>query len=791
MTTITVDAQREQILRLLEAGQTYRFLSAADPYLNGCPGDHPMRLMAVQEYLKLGLVAPAKELLQPASPSVDLPTEFGEIVEQVAALQAVSIPWSDRQKRFEGNLAALAARGIDVGPIRDAWKSKCDGFKLFRDRNGVEQVRMRDPSGRWRWIPFLGDHRAVADAQPLPQDIKTLMPGPYLFEGLDLGWFFRRLYEATRDTFLGYSCALFLVEPDPAAFAIPLHLHDWADLLADERVFVFVGESCTERLRQTLEGDPDLPWPRQAYTLSQFRPGCVPGPIEVVRDASAVRERQIQESFADLERRYASRDIHYWADRFEQALSGKGAPLRIFASVSTHTTFLQYSMRDAQRAFESLGHQCKVLMEKTPYTTIGRLTYHAAIREFDPDIFFVLDHLRPEFEGIIPTNLPVLSWDQDQLPQVFTRKNMARVARHDFIAGYSKHKFVVSGFDERQYLLARVPTCPEQFSGEPLTDDERDRYTCDVSYVSHASQTPQAFHQEERSRLKDARLTTLLDTMFAMAPGMLAKHRLMSGGVAGVILEDASRRCGMEVRDAELRDRLLWWYLCRLGDRMFRHEALEWVAAWARRTNRTLRIYGNGWDRHPSLAEFAAGPAQNGRELLCIYRASRINLQLMPAGFIHQRALDGLAGGGFFLTRVNPTELRGKTLRLLDTRIDELGLTSTRELMECADEKLQTLLKGYFEWLDRADPDAPDLFVGLRLAAELLQSDEVFPRFKEIVFDSADEFAVVAERFLADGSLRRDVADEMRQAVLEHFSYRPEMDRFLRAMAKYLKEASR
>ena len=80
------------------------------------------------------------------------------------------------------------------------------------------------------------------------------------------------------------------------------------------------------------------------------------------------------------------RDRHYWANRFKEALSGRGEPLRILAAVSTHTTFLQYSMRDVKRAFESLGHRCVFLEEQTPYDIMGPQTYHKAIRELDADL---------------------------------------------------------------------------------------------------------------------------------------------------------------------------------------------------------------------------------------------------------------------------------------------------------------------------------------------------------------------------------------------------------------------
>ena len=791
MTTLTFDAARTELIRSLEAGEQYRFLMMVDPYLQARADDHYLRLMAAREYLKLQLVVPAREVLAEGEHLAESPPEFDMLQQSLPAHTGAAIPWSRHADRFEANLAALADRGVEPALIRDPWTTRRDDYQWFCDAHGVDQIRMRGAAGRWRWIPYLGHHKSVSDAQPLPEDIKQIAPGPYLFEGLDLGWYFQRVFSATLDTFLGYSCALFVVEPQADLLAVVLHLHDWRTILSDPRVFWFIGPGCTEALRKVWDADYDLPWPRQAFTLSAFRPPCHPGSVEVIHQEGTRRERQIATSRQELETRYAAADLDYWAKRFDEALSGRGEPLRILAAVSTHTTFLKHSMRDARRALEALGHRCVVLTEKTAYGVTGPLTYHQAIRELNPDVFFVLDHLRPEFEAFLPRNLPILTWDQDQLPHVFTVENIRRIARHDFLVGCSKSKFVVEGGNPKQFLHARVPTCPEQFGGDPLSDSEIATYTCDISYVSHASQTPKRFHEQERASCPDAKTTALLDTVYELMPAMLAKYRVARAEVWDALLVEACRHCDMIVAEGGFRTWLWSWDLWRLGERLFRHEALEWVAQWARKHGRSFRIYGNGWENHPSLAEFAAGPADNGRELLCIYRASRLNLQLMPAGFIHQRALDGLASGGFFLTRYVPGDLRGRTLRALVTRIRDTGLSTTRELLATTDQALRTLLSRYQgEWLHRSDATRTDLFNEIELSAELTYPDEVFPHFEDIVFDSAEQFAATANRFLADDDKRRAVAAEMRQVVIQRFSYRPAMEQFLTAMADYVKEAA-
>ena len=205
-----------------------------------------------------------------------------------------------------------------------------------------------------------------------------------------------------------------------------------------------------------------------------------------------------------------------------------------------------------------------------------------------------------------------------------------------------------------------------------------------------------------------------------------------------------------------------------------------------------MRIYGKGWENHPTLSEFAAGPADNGRELVCIYRASKINLQLMSAGFIHQRALDGLASGGFFLSRLTPHDLKGRLLQRIISRIDELGIDSGTALLTADDRELDRSLREFFgEHHARLAKNESHLLDDIRTAAEIRYPDEVFADFEQIGFDSAETFRKAADVFLADGHRRERITTAMRGAVVEHFSYQATMKRFLEAMADYYREMAK
>lgn len=790
MTTLTADAHREALIRAIDAKRHYEVLMLGEPYLSVCPDDDYVRLMSVRAYLTLGLVGPARAELESAREGGSWSHELQALYAQLAAIETPSTSFAELAPQFESNAAALDARGLDTTTLRGAWQARSHRYRLYRDVNAVPQVQRKSDDGRWAWFPSLRHHPQATANEPLPESLKENMPLPVLFDGVGEGGLLERIYDATLDTLVGYSCALLVVEPDAADFAVALHLRNWNHLLADRRMFIFIGDDWLSRLERHWAVELNVPLPVHALSIgprsqSPERDALVKRIEQAHRDRDAV----FRESLERTGEPYRSHTSATRARRFAEVLDGTGPPLRILCATSTHTTFLQHSMRDAERALTSLGCVCRVMKEETHYDILSPAAYHEAIQDFKPDLFFVLDHLRSGFGGTLPKNLPLLTWDQDQLPHVLTSAGVRQIAPHDFVTGYSKARCVELGANPRQFLYSGVPTCPDQFGGAPLTRVEYGRYACDVSYVSHASQTPQAFHEQERQSLKDPRAVQLLDELYDILPQLLKRHHTAHGAVIETALEEGVRRCGIAQLPADLHTRLTSWYLWRLGDRIFRHEALEWAGAWARSTGRTLRIYGNDWEHHPTLREFACGPAGNGRELMCVYRASKINLQLMPAGFIHQRALDGLASGGFFLTRLTPHDLKGRLLRRLVNRIDELGISSGRELLDSTDADLTRLLHElHGDHHGRLEANETHLIQSLRIAAEAQYSDEIFDEFERICFDSQETFRATVETFLADDAERERIATSMRNVVVERLSYRATMKRFLEHIAAYYQE---
>jgi hypothetical protein len=781
VTTLNLTDYQRHLSDLLAAGRSEEYVSVALPYLQQVPDDSQTRLMASRELIRLGLFGPARELLRPLGAQSELADVLTKLPQQCghSALAALA-------PRYEANLKVLQDRGIDVGLIRERWNADRKRYELFIDARGGHQVRAHVANGQHEWVGGITNHPSAAESAPPPPDHKELMPGPYLFDGVGMGWFFERVWRTTRDTFLGYSPALYALIREPAHLALALHLHDWRELLADPRVMLFLGDDAANKFSSLLIDDTDLPLPAFSFAQPLESGRLTPGLTGAITSIASTRSARVGAGLSRIESQYAGRDASYWLRRFSEALSGDGPPLRILASVSTHTTFLQYSMRDAARAARQLGCEFEIISENRPFERIGVSRYHAIIERFEPDLFFAIDHLRTSFINAIPATLPVMTWDQDHLQHIFTEENVRAMQPTDIVVGLPHLECVVRyGQRCEQFLPSHMATSPEEFDSSSLTESEIAPYRCDVSYVSHGSESAEAFHESELSVLTDPNARRLIGALLAPARAAVLAGEPINGLTLRTILADAEKNTGVMVADAAIRDRLVGWHLWRLCDRVFRHQALEWTGQWAVATGRTFRIYGRGWESHPTLSKFSAGVVENGRELLRLYRGSAINLQLMPAGFLHQRALDGLMANSFFMTRRTQADTRDARLPRLVAEIRRRNLASAAELLSSRDGSLSALFHEVRASVGYSEREAEEAFRFALNDACLDYPNEVFQGFEEIVFDSAETFAEKAERFLKNGPLRQRIVNDLRAVVMDRYSCRATMKKFLHHARDY------
>ena len=75
--------------------------------------------------------------------------------------------------------------------------------------------------------------------------------------------------------------------------------------------------------------------------------------------------------------------------------------------------------------------------------------------------------------------------------------------------------------------------------------------------------------------------------------------------------------------------------------------------------SKSLELYGPGWDKHEQFKPHHKGILHDQRDLLAVYRRTRINLANNTHGLgLHSRTLECMAVGGFVLTHASPHDAK-------------------------------------------------------------------------------------------------------------------------------------
>jgi hypothetical protein len=182
------------------------------------------------------------------------------------------------------------------------------------------------------------------------------------------------------------------------------------------------------------------------------------------------------------------------------------------------------------------------------------------------------------------------------------------------------------------------------------------------------------------------------------------------------------------------------------------------------------------------------------RDVPKICAASKVNLQITPFGAVHQRLLEGLVAGGFYLLRWTPGDQLGVAFHSLRARCLSHGIGSESALRSTADPHAQ-------RWINECDELREDRSVvkHFRLYDRLMASTEVdltgragavWPEeYPQVSFRSAAELQLKLTRFLGDERDRRQVADAMRARIVGDYSYMSISKRLLRFVADDLQAA--
>lgn len=690
------------------------------------------------------------------------------------------LPLESLAARFHANLDALQTRNAALAErigqleISRPFFIATQHGQVFLGRPGESGI-----------LP-LADPAPPAAAQALAKRVfpNGHVSAPLVVSGLGHGWLWDVLgrLPCKNDLMPGHRPPLYFLAGDIEQLWAVLHMMDWRAMLAERRIAIFAGLDAQEQFQRSLIADPIWPEPRGLIRIDSSLPAQdLNGFLKMLHQS---RDEQLSALHRALDAAYAYPRGDDWPSKF---LAGG---LRVLGITSRYTTFLQHSMRDWLAAFNRLGHEARLLIEEHDHLMLGALGYARAIHDFNPDLILIIDHYRAEV-GNIPKSIPCVMWAQDWLPNYFNDAAGAAQGARDYCIGFGRrHLTQIHGYPAERFMACPIGINEERFQPAELTEQARRQYGCDVSYISHASTPSDILLKNALAKTLNPRLTKLLwdlhDRLLGDSEDGLVTHAEWQ---IRAKLNESIAQTGIEPQTAHV-PQILWLFNTQINNAIVRHQALKWTAE----LGVHLKLYGNGWEEHPTLGRFACGPADTHRDVPRICAASKVNLQITPHGAVHQRLLEGLLAGGFYLIRWLPGDHLGIAFRALRDWCLGHAIDSESALRLIADPQVQSWI-GECDEL-RADASDKNEF---RLHERLMAADEadllgrggaVWPmEYPQVSFRSAAELGERLTRFLANAGERQQMVSSMRSAIEEQFTYLSVSRRLIQFIAADLERA--
>ncbi len=774
---VEADARRERMVAALRGNDAYGFLQLAEGYLDDQADDAEAVEWTARTYAALGLNGAARRVLAREGVGAALRSRL----ESEIPGHEPRVAWSALRERFDANLRVFEARSGLRGWVEQHWRRAASDLHLLQCADGGVQVYCRG-GGRSGlaagWLPALAAHGVTGDAAAMRKSWDKRLIAPPAVCGLGLGHLARTLIEATRETFLDFSAPVLLIERSPLAWAVAMHLHDWREAFAQQRVIICAGDDALSRFAEAV-GDPDMHVPTLVPGGHAW-PGAIPQArvAEVIQTAAAARKQSQRDLHLRVAGSFASRDRAFWARRFAEA-GRAGPPLTVLGVTSRFTTVLQYTMRDLLAAFEGLGCGTELVMERDASSYFSPIRTLRRIEKTRPDLIVTIDHLQAEYEDVYPPGVPGVCWIQDHLPHLFRAEAGRGVRPLEFVIGHGFPQ-TVSRFDypADRFMPCTIPTNPHQMVDAEERAADLAPYACDVMFATNASTPPERLHAEYRERF-DASARPFVDAAYEALQEAMSPQDFDGDYDFGALLERVESRVGVRITDAGVRSDFATGLLRSVADVTLRERVIRAVADWADRTGRRFHLYGRGWEQRPEFARFATGVVKHGPELGRAFRAAAISLHAGCNSLLHQRVLDGLCAGGFFLLPDKTSDTMHETsmavYRYLVEHNPPLPMLMKAELLPAPhDENYRRMLR-----VRGLDPDAGRVLdeqqaLSLRYHGDrgrMPMAGGYWPQLDRVTYRGAANLIERIEHYLANEQERRALAAEMRQVVLDNFTY--------------------
>lgn len=415
----------------------------------------------------------------------------------------------------------------------------------------------------------------------------------------------------------GWRQSVYAIEADPGALRRLLEAVDLRELTSRRRLQALeVGPAAEATLAVRFRAAPRRPLPR-------IRVACSAALADELESVDADRLAVGRAALAQI----AARDDLGVPTRTLAKLRA-GRPLRIWAWTSIHTAVLQHVAAGLAAGMRALGHEVELVVEGGAHEQVEPAQVAASLAAADPDLAFLVDHLRPEFGALLPRTLPFAAWILDELPPLSDPRVIGKLDRFDLSFAWSRS--LAGTYRERGY-----PHCaPLLFAVDAATYDVPATGPAEdvVAYATHLSFPREPAFAPGLYRDLEARMMAMPEVPSGMDP----LEPLLAASVQALGIVVPPGQAGTLAYDCLI--------IARHVDRVRIADSL--LAAGI-----PVALFGNGWSEIPRFAPHAKGIVAPGAALRDLYQRHKVVLHINKRCNLHLRVLEASAAGGFVLAR--------------------------------------------------------------------------------------------------------------------------------------------
>ncbi|MBF0368832.1 MAG: tetratricopeptide repeat protein [Magnetococcales bacterium] len=281
-------------------------------------------------------------------------------------------------------------------------------------------------------------------------------------------------------------------------------------------------------------------------------------------------------------------------------------PLRIYFRASRLTTVMQFSSKNLAKAFEKLGCQTHVVLEKNDMEALDAVQALKAQIEFNPHITVSINHLNNQ---MLHEDVFNVIWWQDPMPEIYNREPLP--------------------WRERDIV----------FSSYPQFDD-----------MLKDCQAPEIHRQSFCVDLDHFRLTQPLEgrkKIVFVGSGYEAPHTYIgieraihdkleeNGEVTDEFLKSEAERFDLSFEAVRL------WHFSKV----LRTTTVVWWCQVGSELGYEVEVYGWSWQKTPEILPFYKGELSHGPEVAKVYNEARYALCANPRLVNSQRLVEVAACG--------------------------------------------------------------------------------------------------------------------------------------------------